>query len=88
MDHAGTGQVGLREDLGHSHEIHWCRGVDVGVPGYTGAGRPGHVRTLDILLVILVAGQLLEEEIVQTVLCDQTLDGDDIGLDTLQKEER
>ena len=84
MDHAGTGQVGLREDLGHPREVDWGRGVDVGVPGYTGAGGLGYVWGLDILLVILVAGQLLEEEIVQAVLGHQALDGDDVGLDTLQ----
>ena len=57
------------------------------VPGYAGVGRPLHVGGLDVLLVVGVARELLEQEVVQTLLGDEALDGDDGGLDTLDQAE-
>ena len=87
MNHAGAGKISLRKEFGHGTQINRSGGVDVGVPGDAGAGRASHVWWLDILLVILVARQLLEEEVVEAVLGDQALDGDDVGLDTLDQGE-
>ena len=50
------------------------------VPGNAGVGRPHHVGGLDVLLVVGVAWELLEQEIVQTLLSHLTLDRDHVGL--------
>ena len=57
------------------------------VPGNAGVGGPLHVGGLDVLLVVGVAWELLEQEVVQTLLSDEALDGDDGRLDTLDQAE-
>ena len=85
MNHTGTDEVCLGKQQRQWEEVHRCRRVHVGVPRDAGVGGPRHVRRLDVLLVVSVAGQLLEQEVVQTLLGHQALDGDDGGLHTLDE---
>ena len=57
------------------------------LPGEAGVWLPVHVAGLGELLGVGVPWQLLEEEVVEAVLVDEALDGDDVGLDTLDNAE-
>ena len=57
------------------------------LPGEAGVWLPVHVARLGELLGVGVPWQLLEEEVVETVLVDEALDGDDVGLNTLDNAE-
>ena len=85
MNHTGTDEVCLGKEQRHWKEVHWCRRVHVGVPRDAGVGGPRHVRRLNVLLVVSVAGQLLEQEVVQALLGHEALDGDDGGLHVLDE---